>query len=112
MPFNSSATSIRPASHFSGGLRLRAGVGLGLALLAGLLTFGLIQSFHPVFRVPKEFDVPIIGMPSERFAAHRREQDRVDRWHAMLYNGALGLLIAKHLGKIPAVHRCFVPLMQ
>jgi len=62
------------------------------------MMWGVIQGVHPVFRVPKKFDVPSIGMPPALFAAHRREQDRVDRWHAMLYVGGLGLLVAAFLG--------------
>ena len=64
-----------------------------------------MQGVHPVFRVPKKFDVPSIGLPPELFAAHRREQDRVDRRHAMLYVGALGLLVGAALGTAEAIRR-------
>jgi hypothetical protein len=80
------------------GLAIRPLGGLGLGLLAGVLAWGVVQGVHPAFRVPKKFDVPSIGMPAELFAAHRREQDRVDRWHAMLYVGGLGLLAGAALG--------------
>jgi hypothetical protein len=69
-----------------------------LGLAAGVVVWGTIQAVHPVFRVPKKFDVPSIGMPTEMFLAHRREQDRVDRWHAALYLGGLGLLISAGIG--------------
>jgi hypothetical protein len=79
--------------------------GLCLALLAGAIVWAVIQAVHPVFHVPKKFDVPSIGMPPELFAAHRREQDRVDRRNASLYLGGLGLLIGATLGLREAARR-------
>jgi hypothetical protein len=79
--------------------------GLALSLLAGFIVWGIVQTVHPLFRVPKEFDVPSIGLPTEKFLAHRREQDRVDRWHAALYLGGLGLLVAAAMSIREAVAR-------
>ena len=83
------------------GLAIRPWEGLLLALVAGAIAWGVIHSVHPLFRVDKKFDVPSIGMPAELFAAHRRQQDFVDRWHAAVYLGGLGFLVAAALG-LPA----------
>src|SRR5262245_28868659 len=80
------------------GLKLRPLEGFFLAILAGAIAWGLVQAVHPVFRVDKKFDVPSIGRPAEEFAAHRREQDRIDRQNAMLYLGGLGLFMGAALG--------------
>ena len=94
------------------GLIISPAVGLTLGLVAGLLTFGFVQAFDPLFHVPKEVHVPSIGMPPELFAAHRRQQDRVDRWHAMLYTGELGLLVGGALGLAEGVvRRSWLPLL-
>src|SRR5689334_8941082 len=89
------------------GLPVRPWEGLLLGLAAGVVAWGVIQMSHPVFSVGKEFDVPRIGMPPEKFAAHRREQDRVDQWHAALYLGNLGLLLGVAIGARAAVARRF-----
>jgi hypothetical protein len=82
-------------------------LGLALGLVAAGLLIGVIQAVHPIFRVGKEFDVPSIGMPTELFLAHRREQDKVDRQHAMSYLGGLGLLMTLALGAREALARRF-----
>lgn len=80
--------------------------GLFLALVAAAAIFGISRAVHPIYRVGKEFDVPNIGAPTELFLANRREQDKVDRWHAMIYVGGLGLLIALALSAVQgALHR-------
>lgn len=94
----SSEQSQAAVSGNPSGLTLSPWAGLCLALLAGAIVWGVIQLAHPVFHVDKKYDVPSIGMPPEMFAAHRRQQDFVDRWHAALYLGGLGLLIAALLG--------------
>jgi hypothetical protein len=71
--------------------------GLILALLAGAALWGALQLTHPVFYVPEEFHAAM-GAPIEVFQANRRAQDQVDRHHAMLYIGGLGLLIGAALG--------------
>ena len=80
------------------GLALRPLECLILALVAGAIVWGGIHFAHPLFHVPKEFDIPNIGAPPERHAAHRREKNKLDRWHAAIYLGGLGLLIAAALG--------------
>jgi hypothetical protein len=83
---------------------------LALGLLVGLITWSTIQAVHPIFRVDKKYDVPNIGMPPELYAAYRRQQDFVDRKHAMLYLGGLGLLIAAALGiREGALRRSLLP---
>src|SRR5437764_5891736 len=86
-------------------LAVRPWEGLLLGLAAAAIIWGTIQAVHPVFQVPKKFDVPSIGMPTELFLAHRREQDRVERWHAAIYLGGLGLLIAAGIGAREAAAR-------
>ncbi len=90
--------SLKPAGAARASLVQNPLVGLILALVAALTVWGVIQKVHPIFRVPKEYDVPSIGMPPERFAAFRRQQDFVDRKHAMVYLGGLGLLLGTLLG--------------
>src|SRR5436190_4260375 len=92
------------------GLMLRPWEGLILGLAAAAVVCGMIQAVHPVFRVPKEFDVPSIGLPTEKFLAHRREQDRVDSKHAALYVGGLGFLLAAALAvREAAARRSWLP---
>ena len=79
--------------------------GLILALVAGAATFGISRAVHPIYRVGKEFDVPSIGMPTELFLANRREQDKVNRKHAMIYVGGLGLLIGVALAAVVGAAR-------
>jgi hypothetical protein len=82
----------------SAGLAMRPWEGLVLALIAGAVLWGFVQRVHPVFHMPKEFEAPSIGMPAEVYLANRRAQERIDRRHAMLYVGGLGLLVAAALG--------------
>jgi hypothetical protein len=89
------ASEEKKRSH---GLAVRPWEGLLLGLGAAGIVWFAIQAVHPVFRVPKKFDVPSIGMPTELFVRHRREQDRVDQWHAALYLGGLGLLLSAGIG--------------
>jgi hypothetical protein len=94
------------------GVKLRPLEGLFLAILAGAIAWGIVQAVHPVYRVDKKFDVPSIGRPPEEFAAHRREQDRVDQKNAMLYLGGLGLLVGATLGLREATRRrSWLPLL-
>jgi hypothetical protein len=87
------------------GLAVKPWEGLLIGLAAAAIVWGTIQAVHPVFRVPKKFDVPRIGMPTEMFLAHRREQERVDRWNAALYLGGLGLLMSLAIGAREAAAR-------
>jgi hypothetical protein len=89
-------TSLTNSSPNSLALRPREGV--ILALIAGAIVWGGIHFAHPLFRVSKEFDIPNLGAPPEKHAAHRREKNRLDRWHAAIYLGGLGLLTAAALG--------------
>jgi hypothetical protein len=75
-----------------------------LALGAGAALWIVIQSMHPVFHVPEKFHAAM-GAPPEVWAANRREQDRVERYHAMLYVGGLGLLLGLALGLGEAMRR-------
>ena len=76
-----------------------------LALVAGLATWGFIEAVHPVFHVPKEFEVANIGAPAEKFEANRLARNRVDRQHAALYMGTLGVLLALALTTVQCVRR-------
>ena len=86
-----------PAAPPPTALMLCPGTGLILALIAGAAVWGVIQGVHPVFSIPEEFHAAM-GAGDVVFAANRREQDRVLRYHAMLYVGSLGLLIGLALG--------------
>jgi hypothetical protein len=70
----------------------------GSALLAGAIVWGIVQGVHPLFRVPKEFEAPSIGMAPEVYLANRRAQEWNDRRHAMVYVGLLGALVGAGLG--------------
>jgi len=87
------------------GLSVKPWEGLLIGLVAAVIVWRAIQAVHPVFRVSKEFDVPSIGMPTEIFLRHLREQDRVDRWNAALYLGGLGLLVTLAISAREAVAR-------
>ena len=76
-----------------------------LALAAGLITWGLIEGVHPVFHVPKQFEVANIGAPAEKLEANRLARDRVDRQHAALYMATLGAALALAVTTVPAVRR-------
>ena len=80
------------------GLAVSPFVGFALALLAGAISWGVVQRVHPVFHVPKEFEAPNIGMSAEVNLNNRLARERVERQHAMLYVGLLGLLVGGALG--------------
>jgi hypothetical protein len=64
-----------------------------LALVAGAAVWTVIDAVHPVFHIPQEFHAAM-GAGEAKFAENRRAQDIVERKHAMLYVGGLGLSIA------------------
>lgn len=72
--------------------------GLLIGLACGAVVFAIMQAVHPLFRVPERFHIAGIGAPPAQHVAFRREQDRLDRQHAMLYLAALGLLAGGTLG--------------
>jgi hypothetical protein len=93
---------MEPAQSISGesprvALALSPWTSLVLALVAGAANWGVIQAVHPVFHIPARFHAAM-GAGDEAFAANRRAQDQVERSHAMLYVGSLGLLIGLALG--------------
>jgi hypothetical protein len=72
-------------------------VGLVMALVAAGVMWVVMQKVHPVFHVPAEFHAAM-GAGAAVFERNRREQDRVDRKHAMLYVGGLGMFVGAALG--------------
>ena len=72
--------------------------GLLIGLVCGGIVWAVASALHPIFQVPEQFHIAGLGAPVERHVAFRREQDRVDRWHAMLYLADLGLLTGGALG--------------
>ena len=91
-PTKSTSTEL-PASA----LKLGPLTGLMLSLIAGAVIFVVIQTAHPVFQVPEEFHAAMGAAPAV-WEANRLASNRVDRYHAMLYVGGLGLLIGLVLG--------------
>src|SRR6476661_2034438 len=90
-------------------LMLGPWTGLVLALIAGAVVFGIIQAVHPVFLVPEEFHAAMGARP-EVWEANHRETNKVNRYHAMLYVGSLGLLIGLVLGlREGSLRRCLLP---
>jgi len=76
-----------------------------LALTAGATTWAAIQATYPVFHVPEKYHAAM-GAGDVAFQANRRAQDLVERYHAMLYVGGLGLLTAFFLSAADAMrHR-------
>jgi hypothetical protein len=94
----SAAPPIPAPPNSNRGLTLRPLESLILTLIAGAIVWGSIHFAHPLFRVPKEFDIPNIGAPPELHVAFRREKNKLERWHAAIYLGCLGLLIGAALG--------------
>jgi hypothetical protein len=95
----------------SAALLLNPWAGLVLTWIAGGLTWGLIQATHPVFHVPEQYHAAM-GAGEAAFAANRRAQDLVERNHAMLYVGSLGLLIGGLLAAREAsLRRSLLPLI-
>jgi len=90
-------TVLSPSPGSSWKARLAA---FGAALLAGAMVWGVVQGVHPLFRVPKEFEAPSIGMRPEVYLANRRAQERNDRKHALSYVGLLGVLLGTGLGAV------------
>lgn len=64
------------------------------ALLAGIIAWSLVTWLPPVFHVPREYDVPNLGAPAEKFAANRAAQNRADRLNSMLELAIVGSLLA------------------
>src|SRR6185436_13443603 len=89
-------------------------LGLMLALIAGLATWGGIQAVHPVFHVPKDAEAPTIGMAPEVYLKNRRAREAVERQHAMLYLGGLAGVVALVLGSADGAlrKRYWAPLVS
>src|SRR5688572_4318416 len=79
------------------GLVLHPAVGLGLGLIAAVFTWALVQSVHPIFHVPRELHFGM-GAPAELVNRNQAYQRKIERRHAMIYLGALGLLLGTALG--------------
>jgi hypothetical protein len=88
---------MQPAPRGAGTLLICPWTSLVLGLVAAAITWCAIQAVHPVFRIPEKYHAAM-GAAPEVFAANRRAQDGVDRAHAMLYVGGLGLLLAGLIG--------------
>jgi hypothetical protein len=86
------------------GLRLHPLAGLGLGLVAALVIWGLIQTVHPVFKMPRELHIGM-GSPWDLIERHRAEQRYIDRRHGMLYLGSLGAVLGLALGIGESVSR-------
>ena len=56
-----------------------------------------MQGVHPVFQIPEKYHAAMGARP-EVWEANGRASNRVDRYHAMLYVGGLGLCIGLALG--------------
>lgn len=80
------------------GRGIRSWEGLIWGLACGAAVWALVQAVHPIFQVPRRFHIAGINAPVSEHVAFRGEQDRVDRWHAMLYLGSLGMLLGAVLG--------------
>lgn len=80
-----------------GPLLIRPWVGLVLGFVAAAATWIAIQATHPIFRISEKYHAAM-GAAPEVFAANRWAQDWVDRQHAMMYVGELGLLLAGLIG--------------
>lgn len=80
--------SLRPGAVF------QPWIALPVALLAGAIAWGLIEWLPPAFYVSKEYDVPNLGAPPEKFAAHRAAQNRADRFNAMIDLAIVGALLS------------------
>src|SRR5262245_30022130 len=99
------------ADLYVGQLMIRPLSGLILAWIAGAITWGVIQGTQPVFHVPAQYHAAM-GAGEAAFAANRRAQDLVERGHAMLYLGSLGILLGGVLGvREASLRRSLVPLI-
>jgi len=87
----------QPQAGHVGGLLISPWTSLVLALVAAAATWGAIQATHPVFRISEKYHAAMGDRP-EVFEANRWAQDWVDREHAMMYVGELGLLLAGLIG--------------
>jgi hypothetical protein len=79
------------------GLRLHPAVGMGLGIVAAVCTWALVQSVHPIFNVPQELHFGM-GAPAELVNRNQAYQRKIERRHAMIYLGSLGLLLGAALG--------------
>jgi hypothetical protein len=65
-----------------------------LALVAGAVGWGIIESIHPLFLVPEEFHITAMGAPLEDILKLQAATERTDRKNAIVYFALLGGLIA------------------
>jgi hypothetical protein len=68
-------------------------VSLGLPIVAALITWMVVYSMHPMFRVGSEFDIGM-GAATEQRLALLAEQDRIDRWNTVVILSLGGVLMA------------------
>lgn len=110
---NAPAPPTPPPANSPRGSLTRSLAAIALALCAGAIAFGIVQGVNPLFRVPKEFEAPSIGMAPEVYLNNRRAQERVDRWHAMVYVAMLGALVAGSMAvaRTPGRHAWLAPLV-
>lgn len=76
------------------GLRCGPLPGCAAALLAGLLTWGLVQAAFPVFDIPEELKNLPSPQPSHLAVQAERAQIQADRWNATLLAAILGMTVA------------------
>lgn len=88
------------------GLRQRRPwIALLAALLAGAIAWGVVEQIHPAFHVPKEYDIPNLGAPPEKWVAYRAAANRADGMNAMLVLAILGGLAGAALALAGATVR-------
>jgi len=87
----------QPVDRGVGALLICPWTSFVLGLVAAAIVWCALQVVHPIFLVPQKYHAAMGDSP-EVFAANRRAQDGVERAHAMLYVGGLGLLLAGLIG--------------
>jgi hypothetical protein len=75
-------------------VNLNSWLALLLSLVMGAVAWGVIQTFDPVFEVPKEFHIVAMGAPQEKVDALLAAKARTDCKNAAIYLGLLGGLLA------------------
>jgi hypothetical protein len=65
-----------------------------LGLIAGCISWAVIQAIHPAFEVPKEYHIEAMGAPQEKVEALISATARTDSKNMTLYWGLCGAILA------------------
>lgn len=81
-------------------------LGFLLAVVGGMIAWGVIEATSPVFLVPQEYHLEYLGPPPEEIAAYISAQTKANRQNAMLDLTWVGAFVAGVMALGESIRRC------